>query len=45
VTFDTEPPGIIPNLDFKSRAAVELVDDGPNTIVLELSPRALDDPL
>jgi D-tyrosyl-tRNA(Tyr) deacylase len=30
---------------FGARMAVELVNDGPVTIVLETSPRALDDPL
>jgi D-tyrosyl-tRNA(Tyr) deacylase len=30
---------------FGARMAVELVNDGPVTLVLEMSPRALDDPL
>lgn len=30
---------------FRARMAVELVNDGPVTIVLETSPRTLDDPL
>ncbi len=30
---------------FGARMAVELVNDGPVTLILEMSPRALDDPL